>query len=244
MSLERGLFWEARTVVCDPTVGPGHVRTLVVSYKDMKHEEMRAYLHFTRERTRKYADEKRLKGPIFKEGDMVYLHRFALGKKTANIKTTRPSDKLDFKKLGPYPVKKVISEVNYELTLPDGIRIHPVFHISLLEKASRDELQNGPIMDSIEVLPVEEEYEVEEIRAIRMENNERQYLIKWKNYGEDHNAWEPTDHLSNQGEITLIVAPLTRADSLIRLLWVLIDGLRRRKPSIQRFPSGSSSPLA
>ena len=50
-----------------------------------------------------------------------------------NIKTKRLSSKLDFKKLGPFKVKKAISDINYELELPDNMRIHPIFHISLLE---------------------------------------------------------------------------------------------------------------
>ena len=106
-----------------------------------------------------------------------------------------------------FPTNLIFSRITFNLLAdrdnglldptPDGIRLHPVFHISLLEKASQDELDNGPIMDSIEVLPIEEEYEVEEIRAIRVEGNERQYLIKWKNYGEEHNSWEPKGHLEH-----------------------------------------------
>jgi hypothetical protein len=67
-------------------------------------------------------------GPTFQEGDKVYLLR-------KNFKTQRPSDKLDFKKLGPFAIKKVIEPVNYELKLPKTMEMHPVFHISLLEPA-------------------------------------------------------------------------------------------------------------
>ncbi|KAM4062066.1 reverse transcriptase (RNA-dependent DNA polymerase) [Hirsutella rhossiliensis] len=68
------------------------------------HKEMQQELQFVRERI----------------GDMVYLVR-------RNIKTKRPSNKLDFKKLGPFKVKKTISKVNYELSLPTTMRIHRYF---------------------------------------------------------------------------------------------------------------------
>jgi len=68
---------------------------------------------------------------FIKEGDRVYLLR-------KNIKTQRPSNKLDHVKLGPFKIKKEISSVNYELELPKGMQIHPVFHVSLLEPASTE----------------------------------------------------------------------------------------------------------
>ena len=46
--------------------------------------------------------------PLLKEGDKVYL----LYK---NIKTKRLSNKLDFKKLGPFRILKKIRIVNYKL---------------------------------------------------------------------------------------------------------------------------------
>jgi len=66
---------------------------------------------------------------FLKRGDRVYLLR-------KNIKTQRPSNKLDHVKLGPFEIKKEVSSVNYELELPKGMQIHPVFHVSLLEPAS------------------------------------------------------------------------------------------------------------
>ena len=54
----------------------------------------------------------------------------------ANIKlatnTKRPSHKLLHRSLGPYKVIKIISEVAYKLDLPSSLKIHLVFHVSLL----------------------------------------------------------------------------------------------------------------
>ncbi|KAF5698706.1 reverse transcriptase domain-containing protein, partial [Fusarium globosum] len=71
----------------------------IIKSEDMKdlHEYLRTELEFVRKRMKNYYDPKRLKGPTFSEGDMVYLA-------TKNIKTDRPSHKLDYKFIGPYKV--------------------------------------------------------------------------------------------------------------------------------------------
>lgn len=51
-----------------------------------------------------------------------------------NIKTTRPSPKLDFCKLGPFKIAKKLSDKVYQLTLPPSLsRLHPNFNVDLLE---------------------------------------------------------------------------------------------------------------
>jgi hypothetical protein len=62
---------------------------------------------------------------------LVYLLR-------RNIKTTRPSDKFNYKKFGLFKVKRNIKDISYELYLLLTIRIHSVFHIFLLELADLD----------------------------------------------------------------------------------------------------------
>ena len=62
----------------------------------------------------------------FKIGDMVLLS-------TKNIKQNIPSKKLGDKYAGPYRVHSVTSASSYRLEMPPDSRIHPVFHVSLLE---------------------------------------------------------------------------------------------------------------
>jgi ribosomal protein L11 len=50
-----------------------------------------------------------------------------------NLKTKRPSQKLDHKKVGLFRIKKVKGLVNFKLDLSKGTRIYLVFYISLLE---------------------------------------------------------------------------------------------------------------
>ena len=118
------------------------------------HEELSLDIKFTSQRSAFYHNKKRSMEPTLKEGDKVYLLRH-------NIKTKRPSDKLDHKKLGPFRIERVLGPVNYKLTLPKTMNIHPVFHISLLEPAP----PGAPAAPITEIDPVNPnaEYEVEAI---------------------------------------------------------------------------------
>jgi hypothetical protein len=75
-----------------------------------------------------YYNKLKLEGLRFREGNLIYLLQ-------RNIKTTRFSDKLDYKKFGPFKIKRNIKDISYELHLLPTMRIYPVFHISLLESA-------------------------------------------------------------------------------------------------------------
>lgn len=74
---------------------------------------------------RKYAARKS-KPRDYSAGDMVWLS----GK---NIRTKRLCKKLDFKYHGPFKVLEPIGKQAYRLELPDTMKIHLVFHVSLLE---------------------------------------------------------------------------------------------------------------
>jgi hypothetical protein len=89
-----------------------------------------------------YYNKSKLEGPRFRKGDLIYLLR-------RNIKTTKPNNKLDHKKFGPFKIKRNIKNINYELHLSLTIKIHPIFHIFLLELADPD----TPIKPAPEIYP-------------------------------------------------------------------------------------------
>ena len=93
------------------------------------HKALKEDLEFIAQRTAKHANKKRSEGPDLRKGGMVYLLR-------KNIKTKRPSDKLDHTKLGPFKIQEKLGPITFKLELPPHMRIHPVFHISLLEPAT------------------------------------------------------------------------------------------------------------
>jgi hypothetical protein len=161
--------------------------TLASKMKEL-HLQLSRDIDFNKQRTTANANKKRSMGPPLQRGDKVYLLR-------KHIKTKRPSTKLDFKKLGPFRIEEVVGPVNYRLKLPTGSRLHPVFHVSLLEPAKG----NAPVITDIDIQPENdiEEYEVEKILGTRTSTRgQQEYLIKWKGYSSLENTWEPTGNLN------------------------------------------------
>jgi hypothetical protein len=130
------------------------------------------------------ANMKRLPAPQIPEGTKVWLD-------VRHIQTTRPSRKLDRKRLGPYAVKRQESPYTHELELPTrGLRIHPVHHVSLLDPVARDLLPGQQITPPPPVdVDGDQEYQVEGVEDSRMYRNQLQYLVWWTRY--DQMTWEP-----------------------------------------------------
>ncbi|KAF4556639.1 Transposon Tf2-5 polyprotein-like protein 2 [Elsinoe fawcettii] len=160
---------------------------LVTDIKKL-HDQLHQDMIFISERMAKFANRKRIAGPILREGEKVYL----LSK---NIKTKRPSKKLDHTKLGPFRILEKKNENIYKLDLPKHMRIHPVFHISLLEKAPQNAVP-GPI--ELDEETQEPRYEIERVLRHKIMNGKRHYLIHWKGHQYSEATWEPEDHLTSQ----------------------------------------------
>ena len=77
------------------------------------------------------ANKLKIPTPKFEVGDEVWLLR-------KNLKTAWPSSKLDFKCLGKFRITRKVSFHAYKLELPASMKVHPVFHIFLLESAGSD----------------------------------------------------------------------------------------------------------
>ena len=125
--------------------------------------------------------------PQLKKGDKVYLL-------TKNLRTKRPSKGLDNVKVGPFLILKRNGPVTYTLDLPPDARIHPRFHVKLLEPAHPDTPLQGTFHYEAEE---ENEFEVEDIITHRVVNNGTEYLVKWLGYPDSENTWEPDTNLTN-----------------------------------------------
>ncbi|KAJ0129404.1 Uncharacterized protein HZ326_27502 [Fusarium oxysporum f. sp. albedinis] len=133
------------------------------------HDKLKTELEFIRKRIQRHYDPKRLKGPTFKEGDIVYLS-------TKNIKTDQPSHKLDYKYLGLVKIKRKTGEDRYKLDLPLNIRYHPIYHISMLELAA--DIIHVKTGNKPRQITGPEVYKAEAIRDIQKINRQKIYLIK------------------------------------------------------------------
>jgi hypothetical protein len=91
-----------------------------------------------------------------------------------NIKIKRPSNKLNYTKLGPFRIKVKYRLVTYRLEIPKGMRIHLVFHVSLLEKALKG-AKLGPIEINKETQELR--YKVDKVEEHKVVGNKTFYLI-------------------------------------------------------------------
>ena len=109
-----------------------------------------------------------------------------------NTRSTRPSQKLDHKREGPFEIledSKLKTAYAYRLKFPPGIRVHPVWHISKLKPAATDPYPGQVIASPPHVrINGDEEWEVEEILESRIRYGKLQYLVKWTGY--DRQDWQ------------------------------------------------------
>ncbi|KAJ1579747.1 hypothetical protein NDA12_006262 [Ustilago hordei] len=126
----------------------------------------------------------------FKVGDMVYINR-------RNWKTRRPTPKLDTRFAGPYPVQERVGRRAYRITLPANLRVHDVFHVSMLEPARTSSLPQRAEQPTIPSLPDEDlDFEVEALIDKRSHNGTMEYKVLWRGYSEEAASWEPVENLN------------------------------------------------
>ena len=92
----------------------------------------------------------------------------------------------------------MVGKVAYKLELPRTLKIHDVFHISLLKlckTSGKIQPPPPPILEDDELSFDVECVFTHEIRGSRT-RPQNFYLIKWLGYGLEHNPWEPEKKLS------------------------------------------------
>ena len=118
------------------------------------------------------ANGRRTPAPVFRLGDRVWLD-------ARNITTRQPSRKLDHRRLGPYEVVESLGPSAVCLHLPDTVKLHPVFHVSLLGHAANDPLPRQRSPPPPAIIVDGEEWEVERVLDSRLFYCKLQYLVKW-----------------------------------------------------------------
>ena len=137
------------------------------------------------------ANRRRRPAPDLVPGQKVWLLR-------RHISTTRPSSKLDVRRLGPYPIIGPIGRSAYKLLLPPSMKIHPVFHVSLLELHVANTFPGRvvptPLPTQVDGLP---EFEVNKILDSKFRRRKLFYLVDWVGYNHSEQTWEPVANLAH-----------------------------------------------
>jgi len=134
----------------------------------------------------------------FKIGDQVMVS-------TENIRPdTLGRAKLTNRFVGPFKITRSTGGDSFELQLPADMKIHPVFHSSLLkpfvpnpkEFTDREPPVRHPVL--VDGSP---EYVVEKILDHKALRSGTLYKVLWKGYPEEDATWEPEENLTNAPQL-------------------------------------------
>eukprot|EP00967_Tisochrysis_lutea_P068869 scaffold90369_cov20-Tisochrysis_lutea.AAC.1 len=143
--------------------------------------------------TEKYADQNR-RGAEFAEGDMVLLSTQNLTRKIGENTTT----KFCPKHIGPFKISKVLSPMAYQLQLPNTMKCHNVFHISLLKRLKKisrcfphsnsNHRRHPCTLKVVKRFIIVDYIMGHEPKTAKSHEDTKKYLIKWEGYP----LWEAT----------------------------------------------------
>ena len=144
--------------------------------KEMKerHEEARAALVKSQEEIKRQVDRSRKEAKEYRVGDKVLISTKYFSMESMK----RATKKLTEKFIGPYVIRKIVSENVVELELPASLKIHLVVNVRRIVKYREQvEGQKKIPLPPVEVAG-EKEYEVEEILDRQEKRGKTKYLVK------------------------------------------------------------------
>ncbi|KAL4567168.1 hypothetical protein LXL04_022742 [Taraxacum kok-saghyz] len=170
---------------------------LTKSYKRTSPHAYISYLTKASKRMKKWADKNR-QHREFIVGDEVMV-KFP----QRMFKSTRQVHKgLTRRYEGPYKVLEKIGTRSYKLSIPPHLKIHPVFHVSILktynrdeEDTTRNESHRAPVANVVSYDKEVEEIMVDRMIRKRGTPNWREFYVRWKGLPESESSWEQEQDL-------------------------------------------------
>ncbi|ETM44669.1 hypothetical protein L914_10121, partial [Phytophthora nicotianae] len=128
----------------------------------------------------------------FKRGDEVMLSGEYLS--VRHLGTTKK--KFGARWVGPFEVTKCIGRGHYQLRLPPGVRIHPIFHTSIMKPYITAEYrrQNQKLF-KVRLADGTEGELVEDILNHKRSRKQTLHKVKW--LGQSRTTWEPATSLTS-----------------------------------------------
>lgn len=160
-------------------------------------EEVRGYLLAARSRQKSLADKHRTVRE-FQAGENVWLK---IKVKQAKLRIGN-CKKLAPRWAGPFTIVKRVGAQAYRLDLPPRLKIHKVFHVSLLKKhtPNPEEILSTPTLlemtdEELEIVP---EYLLDRAWKKTRRSQFLQYLVKWTHLPVEDATWVLKSDLSKQ----------------------------------------------
>ena len=150
----------------------------------------------SQEEIKRQADRNRKEAEEYKVGDKVLISTKDFSKELMK----RATKKLTEKFIGPYVVRKIVSENAVELELPMSLRVHLVVNVRRLVKYREQVEGQKKIPPPPVKVEGKKEYEVEEILDRQERRGKTRYLVKWKGYTAEENMWKGLENLKNARE--------------------------------------------
>lgn len=140
------------------------------------------------------ADAKR-RDVKFDIGDWVLLRIQPYRQKTL---FRRSSQKLSHRYYGPFQIEAKHGEVAYRLALPEGTRIHPVFHVSLLKPwvgEGEPDMGTLPPLRNNEALKLQPAMILEVRWRNKGDKKVADILVQWEGFNAADATWEEYDQI-------------------------------------------------